>query len=550
MVLISARDRAGIRRPQTERPRGASLDLPEPDLGRAADAPAVTRWTADEIRRVGREVVDMIADHLAGIAERPLSRPVPGSIAASLATSSLPRAGADPDSLLAEVRDSVMPYPLGNNHPLFWAWVCAPTTVMGVFGEALAAALNPHCDVGEHAAIHLERGVIGWFRDLVGYPSEAGGLLVSGGSMANLTGIAAARSALAGRDIRRVGLQDGGPRMVGYVSEEGHSCLRKSFELLGLGSEALRSISSGRDFRIRLDLLVDRIERDLSDGHRPFILIGNAGSTNTGAIDPLDDLAAIARRFGLWYHVDGAYGAPAIMSRRYRGELEPIALADSLAVDPHKWLQAPVEAGVALVRDVTALRAAFSLVPAYLREGDATTSESGVPGGDVRHTDRGGTTSFAELGFQQTRGFRALKLWLGLRELGLDRIGDLIESNIATAERLALLVGSASDLELLGGPSLSVVCFRYLPGPETGDRSPAETDALNRAIARRIQRGGEAFLAETEVRGRAALRICIVNGGARPSDADRVVELVRREGRALTDARAGRRRGDVSAAAS
>jgi aromatic-L-amino-acid decarboxylase len=438
------------------------------------DAPPIEAWTADEIRRVGREVVDLIADHLAGVAERPLARPVPRPVAASLSTTALPRAATAPDRMVAEVRDLVFPYPLGNNHPRFWAWVCAPTTVMGVFGEALAATLDPHCDVGEHAAIHLERGVVGWFRDLVGYPATAAGLLVSGGSMANLTGIAAARSALAGRDIRRAGLQDGGPRMVGYVSEEGHSCLRKSFELLGLGSDNLRSIPSGPDFRIRLDLLVDRIERDRAAGLRPFVVIGNAGSTNTGAIDPLADLAAVTRRFGLWFHVDGAYGAPAILTDRYRAALEPLALADSLAVDPHKWLQAPVEAGVALVRDAAALRAAFSLVPAYLREGrddvDDPRADLEPGAGDDGHGPGHDAPSFAELGFQQTRGFRALKLWLGLRELGLDRIAHLIASNIATAERVARRVEEASDLELLGGPSLSVVCFRYLPRHDRAGR--------------------------------------------------------------------------------
>jgi aromatic-L-amino-acid decarboxylase len=515
------------------------------------DARPIEAWTADEIRRVGREVVDLIADHLAGVAERPLARPVPRPVAASLSTTALPRAATAPDRMVAEVRDLVFPYPLGNNHPRFWAWVCAPTTVMGVFGEALAATLDPHCDVGEHAAIHLERGVVGWFRDLVGYPATAAGLLVSGGSMANLTGIAAARSALAGRDIRRAGLQDGGPRMVGYVSEEGHSCLRKSFELLGLGSDNLRSIPSGPDFRIRLDLLVDRIERDRAAGLRPFVVIGNAGSTNTGAIDPLADLAAVTRRFGLWFHVDGAYGAPAILTDRYRAALEPLALADSLAVDPHKWLQAPVEAGVALVRDAAALRAAFSLVPAYLREGrddvDDPRADLEPGAGDDGHGPGHDAPSFAELGFQQTRGFRALKLWLGLRELGLDRIAHLIASNIATAERVARRVEEASDLELLGGPSLSVVCFRYLPRHDRAGTTSAEIDALNRAIVRRIQRGGDAYLAETRVRGRVALRVCIVNGGARPSDADRVVALVRREGRALARVR-GREAADLEAA--
>ena len=373
--------------------------------------------------------------------------------------------------------------------------------------------MNPHCDVANHAAVHLERQVLSWFRDMIGFPAGAGGVLVSGGSMANLTGLAAARHSRSGWDERELGLA-GGPRLRVYVSDQGHSCIRKAIELLG--SVRRTSASSRRDdaFRLRVPTLEAMIAEDRKDGYQPLAVVASAGSTNTGSIDPLADIAAICRREDLWFHVDGAYGAPAILTDRYRDALAGIADADSVAVDPHKWLQIPVEAGVALVRDESLLRDTFSLVPAYLR------SDGGEDGVE-------GPVSFAELGFQQTRGFRALKIWFGLRELGKGRIERLIDQNCDLAERLLDLVVAAPDLEALAPPSLSVVCFRAVPASLRHD--DAALDALNGTIVERISSARTFFVAKTMVRGRTAIRICIVNGGARPSDVAALVRLVRSE---------------------
>lgn len=492
-----------------------------PDLGphtrlravESADDPALEPWTTEQIRRVGREVVELMADQLAESSDRPVYRPVPPDIARRLGSGSLPDDGAEPTQLLKAFREEIAPYPLGNNNGRFWAWVCSPANVMAVFGEALAAAMNPHCDVANHAAVHLERQVLDWFRDMVGYPTASGGVLVSGGSMANLTGLATARHARSGWDERELGLA-GGPPLRVYVSDQGHACIRKAIELLGIGSANLRIVPTDDRFRMCTPILESMIAEDRTAGYRPLAVVGSAGSTNTGSIDPLERIAAICRREDLWFHVDGAYGTPAILTDRYRDALAGLALADSVAVDPHKWLQIPVEAGVALIRDRSLLRDTFSLVPPYLRTDGG---EDGVEG----------PVSFAELGFQQTRGFRALKIWFGLRNLGKGRIAELIDQNCRLAERLHAEVVNAPDFEALAPPSLSVVCFRAVPPLLRGD--DVGLDALNRSIVERIQLGGAFFVAKTVVRGRTAIRVCIVNGAARPSDVSALVRLVRTE---------------------
>jgi glutamate/tyrosine decarboxylase-like PLP-dependent enzyme len=478
-----------------------------------ADEPAVEPWTAEQIRVIGREVIELVADQLAGPPDRPVYRPVPADLASTLASGSLPDEGVGPAQLLETFRDEIAPYPLGNNHGRFWAWVCSPANVMAVFGDALASAMNPHCDVANHASVHLERQVLDWFRDMVGFPAGSGGVLVSGGSMANLTGLATARHARSGWDDRENGLA-GGPRLRVYVSDQGHSCIRKAIELLGIGSANLRIVPTDDRFRMRIPVLESMIAEDRKAGYRPLAVVGSAGSTNTGSIDPLDRIAAVCRREGLWFHVDGAYGAPAIMTHHYRDALAGLALADSVAVDPHKWLQIPVEAGVVLVRDQSLLRDTFSLVPAYLRTDGG---EDGVEG----------PVSFAELGFQQTRGFRALKIWFGLRNLGKRRIEGLIDQNCRLAERLHADVVRAVDLEALAPQSLSVVCFRAVPKSLRGD--DLALDAFNRSIVERIQLGGSFFVAKTVVRGRTGIRVCIVNGGARPSDVAALLRVVRTE---------------------
>ena len=470
-----------------------------------------SEWTEAQIRAFGYQVVDLIAESLGSIDRGPVFRPVPPEIAASLSSQTLPQEGMPAEALLADFRERVLPYPLGNGHRRFWGWVNSPPAVIGVFADALAAAMNPSVAGGNHAAVHLEHGVLGWFKQIFGFPADSGGLLVSGGSVANLIGLAVARHAGAGVDIRSDGLQGEHQKLTVYTSVEGHSCVRKAVELLGIGSANLRTVAVDDEFRIDVAALEAAIERDIAAGCRPLAVAASAGTVNSGAIDPLAEIAAVCRRHGAWFHVDGAYGALAILSRRHGKALEGLSLADSLAVDPHKWLSVPVEAGLVLVRDAAAMRDAFSLVPAYLRTDD---DPNGL----------GGPVWFSEYGIQQTRGFRALKVWMALREDGVEGYREAIDRQIELAERLRMAVQRAADMELVAA-GLSVVCFRYAPAEFAGDETMVDT--LNRELLRRLQLGGEAFLSGTVLRGRFALRACIVNYKTRDEDIDRLVDLVR-----------------------
>jgi glutamate/tyrosine decarboxylase-like PLP-dependent enzyme len=474
-------------------------------------------WTEDEIRRVGHRVADLIARHLARLPGEPAFRPFPAGLADRLAATPAPIRGTSPDEVLDAFAREIEPYPFGNGHPRFYGWVNPPPSPMGVFGAALAAAMNPSVAGGNHAAVHLERQVAGWFKELVGFPADAMGLLVSGGSHAALTALAVARHRACRRrgwDLRATGLQRIPAPLVVYKGAEGHGCHQKAVELLGLGSDSIRVVASDGALRMDPAALDAQVAEDLAAGRVPVAVIASAGTVNTGAVDPLGAIADVCARRGVWLHVDGAYGAPAVLDEGCAGALRPMARADSVAVDPHKWLYVPVDAGVVLVRDAAAMRDAFSLVPPYLRtDGD----ERGVQG----------PPWFSEFGMEQTRPFRGLKVWMALRHLGLSGYRALIAHDLAVARRLAERVKAAPDLVLWEPQGLSIVCFRYASGAAGGQA----LDDLNRAVLRDIQLGGAAFLSSTVMAGRFWLRACVVNPRARLEDMDALVELVREAAR-------------------
>ncbi len=477
-------------------------------------------WSAEEIKRVGYQVVDLIADHLTRLPERPVWQPYPPEQADALLSAPAPQEGQTADALLEAFASQVAPYPFGNGHPRFYAWVNSPPTTIGVFAEALAATMNPSCAGGNHAAIYLERQVIGWFKQMVGFPQEAMGLLVSGGSMATLTGLAVARHTRGGGDMRADGLQHNGPRLIVYRSEQGHSCIQKAVELLGLGSANLRAIPVDAEYRVQVGALEEAIKADLAAGQRPMAVVASAGTVNTGAIDPLEAIAEVCQRYNLWLHVDGAYGAVAALTDEYKAALAGLALADSLALDPHKWLSIPYEAGLVLVRNGQALRDTFSLVPEYLRiEGDAR----GVQG----------PPWFSEYGFQQTRGFNALKVWMSLNYYGLNGYARAIEHDLRLARYLASRVKARPDLELATPPSLSIVCFRCAPAHLRGDEE--RLNAFNKRLLERVQLSGKAFLAGTTLGKRFVLRACIVNHRATRADIDALVDTVLEEAAHLAE---------------
>jgi glutamate/tyrosine decarboxylase-like PLP-dependent enzyme len=472
-------------------------------------------WSPEDIRHFGYLVVDLIAGHLTSLPERPVFRPLPSELAERFLGSALPLAGQEPEEILAEFARDVEPYPFGNGHPRFYGWVNSPPSVIGVFAEALAAAMNSSVAGGNHAATYVEHQVVNWFRSLLGFPTSSTGLLVSGGSMGTLTGLAVARhvqlNTKLGMDVRGTGLQGVGRRLLVYTSAEGHSSIRKAVELLGLGGDNLRVVPVDAQHRMPVPALAAAIQHDLEAGHLPIAVAASAGTVNSGAIDPLAALRTLCDRYGLWLHVDGAYGAPAILSPQYRQELAPIAFADSVVLDPHKWLYVPVEAGLVLIRHGQAMRDTFSLVPPYLRNDGKTSEIFGLPW-------------FSEYGFQQTRGFRALKVWMSLKHFGLSGYAEAIARDIALAEHLARLVDTCEDLQRLA-MGLSVVCFRYAPPQLRADEERLE--ALNIALLETLQLGGQAFLSSTTLDGKFALRACIINPRARVEDLKRLVVLVR-----------------------
>jgi aromatic-L-amino-acid decarboxylase len=469
----------------------------------------------EHFRRLGHELVDLVTDHLAGIRERPVFRPMQPAERATLMQEALGEAGARPEVIIERFRTAVLPHAMGNGHPRFFGWVNSPPAPIGVLADFLAAAMNPSCAGGDHAAIYVERAAVRWLTELIGFPTEGSmGLLVSGGSVATLVGLAAARHWAAAQDgwsVRSEGLQHGRRPFVLYTSEQGHSCIEKTAELLGLGSDAIHAVPVDEHFRMRVPDLRSAIAAHRAAGKRPFCVAASAGTVGTGAIDPLAELADLCGAERLWLHVDGAYGAVAAAGAG-------LERADSVALDPHKWLSVPVECGAVLVRDGELLRQAFSLVPAYLR----TEPDRGF----------GGLPWFSEYGVQQTRGFRALKLWMTLQHLGRSGVQELVARHIALAEHLARLVDAAPDLERLAPVELSIVCFRYAPAQLRGDDE--RLNALNKRVMEMVQASGTAFLTQTTLRGRFTLRACVLHYATTAADVAVLVDVVRQTGARLS----------------
>jgi glutamate/tyrosine decarboxylase-like PLP-dependent enzyme len=468
----------------------------------------------DDVRAAGLAAAELTADHLAGLRDRPVWRPVPEDDRAWLTGQCLAGEGRALAELVEDVRTRVLPYPMGNGHPRFFGWVNSAPNPAGVLVAPLAAALDPSCAGGDHAGALLERTVVRWLAELVGFPHlPGGGLLTSGASMATITCLAAARQRAAQRagwDVREDGLA-GQPPFVLYVSPEGHSCLRKAAELLGLGNRHVRVVPVDGGHRMHPGALQASIAADIAAGLRPFCVAASAGTVNTGAIDPLDEIADIAAANGLWFHVDGAYGALGVLDDGAAARFAGMSRADSLVLDPHKWLGVPVDCGCALVRDPTALREAFSLVPAYLRDENA-----------------GELGWWSEYGPEQTRPFRALRVWATMSHLGRNGIVRLVEQTAGLARTLAAMIEDAEDFELLTPVTTSITTFRFSPrtddgnpGPDDGQPGPDDPDRLNRlnrAIPVAVQHRGLAFITGTRLGGTEALRACFLNAATTVDD--------------------------------
>ena len=483
---------------------------------------AALAMDAATFRALGHRLVDQLAACLESVPRGPVTRnESPSAVRDALdLTGPLPEAGMDPAPLLEKTAQLLFEHSLFNAHPRFFGYITAPPAPIGILGDFLAAALNPNVGAWtlSPAATEIESQTVRWIAALIGYPADCGGLLVSGGNMANFVCFLAARAAKAGWDVREHGVAGGsGGRLRAYASAETHTWIQKAADLGGLGTASIRWIPT--DARLRMDVAALRrhLEADAAAGDIPFIVVGTAGSVSTGAVDPLPEIAALCKAHGVWFHVDGAYGGFAAALPESSDDLHGLRLADSVAVDPHKWLYAPLEAGCALVRDQDALRAAFAYHPPYY------------------HFDER-ATNYVDYGPQNSRGFRALKVWLALKQVGAAGYRRMIADDIRLSQALAEAVGRHDELQLTT-QELSITTFRYVPGHLRATVGEPSTEhhlnALNRELLDRLQRGGEAFVSNAVVGGRYLLRACIVNFHTARADVEALPEIVARIGRTV-----------------
>ena len=487
----------------------------KPEITRAA----AQEMSPEEFRAAGHAMVDRIAEFLSGLREGPVTTgETPQQIRALLGSDALPEAGLPAGPLLAHAADLMIEHSLFNGHPRFMGFITSSAAPIGALADLLASAVNANCGAASLApvATEIEARTIRWIADLIGYPRDCGGLLVSGGNMANFVGFVAARRAGLPWDVRANGIA-AGPRPAVYASQETHTWIQKAADLFGLGTDAIRWIPVDSNLEMDVQALEAAIETDRRDGLVPLLVVGTAGSVSTGAIDPLPEIAAICRRHGLWFHVDGAYGAPAAALPEAPARLKALAEADSVALDPHKWLYAPIEAGCVLVRNKETLRDAFAYYPPYY---------------PTARPDEEPPLNYYEWGPQNSRGFRALKVWLGILQSGRDGYVRAIRDDIALAR--ALTAAAAAHPELEAGPGgLSIATFRFVPPALAGRDGASEyLDELNKEILARLQTGGEAFVSNAVVGGRYLLRACIVNFRTQAADIAALPEIVVRAGRA------------------
>jgi aromatic-L-amino-acid/L-tryptophan decarboxylase len=476
----------------------------------------------EQFRQLGHALIDGIADFMESVPERRITpADGPDMLRALLPTGGMPDEGRDPGALLQETMRLLADHSTFNAHPRFFGYITASPAPIGVLGDLLASAMNPNCGswmLGPMAGA-IEEQTVRWIAELIGYPATAGGLLVSGGNMANFTCFLAARTAVADWQVRQRGLAAADARgLVVYASSETHTWVQKATDLFGLGTDAIRWIPVDTDRRMDTVQLKAAMDQDVASGRMPMMVVGTAGTVSTGAVDPLHDIADICEERGIWFHVDGAYGGFAAAAGAFAPlEMTAFHRADSLAVDPHKWLYAPLEAGCALVRETGLLQDAFSYHPPYYHFGVEA-------------------VNYVDCGLQNSRGFRALKVWLALRHAGRSGYEKMIGDDIALARRLYSSVAARPDLQAVTC-ALSICTFRYVPEqlrPLVGETETEQLlNALNEELLDRLQKGGAAFVSNAVVGEMYVLRACIVNFNTTAADVDALPAIVAGLGAAI-----------------
>jgi glutamate/tyrosine decarboxylase-like PLP-dependent enzyme len=502
---------------------------------------------AESLHALAEAFVQLGAKYFDEITERRVFPDVTGSDLQIRFDEPPPKEGASLKTLIDDCRD-VIAGSRHNGHPRFFGYVASPSTPVGAFADLLASTINPSVTSwrSSPAATQIEQTVVRWLGALIGYDDNAHGLLTSGGSMANLTALLIAHRNRSKSDVAETGIQNSGPRMTIYASDQVHFSIIKAADILGLGHESVRLAPTDDRFCVDVAAMRAAIERDRQQGLKPFCVVGSAGTAATGAIDSLIELGKIAREHDLWFHIDGAYGAPAAMIADQKPAFTGLELADSVSLDPHKWLYTPVDCGCLLFRDAAAARKTFTAEADYVKVHELAEIES---------------FAFWDYGIELSRRFRALKIWLTLKYYGAQRIAAAIAGDIAIANYMAECVSRDSEFELLAPVQLSICCFRYVPArlraklesaiPPTGaqasrlhlrnssnrdgcapvddegERIESEINRLNEQIMYRVQRGGQAYLSNAMLRGKFALRACIINFRTTRADIDLTLQTVR-----------------------
>ncbi|WP_299847248.1 pyridoxal-dependent decarboxylase [uncultured Roseovarius sp.] len=461
-------------------------------------------------RKLAHDLVDGAIDHTRDVRDRPIWREMPADIRAQFETVA-PQEPEPLGDILGDVRDTLMQYPMGNIHPRFLAWYMGTSNFTGALADFIAAIQGSNLGGGNHAAALIDRQVVEWLRQMIGLPAGASGTLVSGGSVANLIGLTVARNTKAGIDLREHGLAALPAPMRFYGSDQLHGCHQQAMETLGLGNRALIRIATHNDLTIDIEALKQAVATDRANGITPACVIATAGTVNTGAFDDLTAIADFCAAEDLWFHVDGCIGALIAIAPENRWRVAGIERADSVALDPHKWLHAPFDVGCALVRSKSQHLETFSLSSEYLES-----TARGVAAAPFLH----------DFGIQTSRGFRALKVWMSLREHGVRKFGRLIDQDIAKGAYLSQLIEQSDSLALLFPTNINIVCFRYDPG----GMDDTALKSLNTEIMLRLQEDGTAVLSDTTVHGQHCLRAAINNHRTRPEDLDLLIREIERLG--------------------
>jgi glutamate/tyrosine decarboxylase-like PLP-dependent enzyme len=470
------------------------------ELMKAASGVTLDPDDWQQVRKQSHRMLDAMMNYIEHVRDRPVWKPIPDEVRARF-RADLPTGETGLADVFGEFTESIMPFATGNVHPGFMGWVHGGGTVAGMLGEMLAAGLNSNLGGRDHIPIEVERQVVEWVRQWLGFPEGASGLFVTGTSIANFMGVIIAKTAALGLDARRAGIAAGGKKLIAYTSSAAHGCIAQGMELSGLGSAALRLIETDERGRMNVDALRAAIAADRQSGLTPFLIVGTAGTVDTGAIDNLAQLSALCQAEKIWFHVDGAIGALAVLAPDIAPRLRGIEKADSIAFDFHKWGQVPYDAGFLLVRDAKLHLAAFASSAAYLRR-----ETRGLAAGSPWPCDFGPDLS---------RGFRALKTWFTLKVYGTDRLGAVISRTCAVARYLEARVKADPRLELLAPAQLNIVCFRY---------RAADADAVNAKIVVDLHESGIVAPSTTTIRNVLAIRAAIVNHRTQPSDIDALID--------------------------